>query len=87
MGSQPLAVKTDCFEGVLLQGDGEAAKKCKNSSACYVFRSPPHYAKYLKIAGFDELSLANNHARDFGEEGRTASMQALKSHGLHHTGR
>ena len=74
------------LEGVLLQ-DGEAAKKCKNSSACYVFRSPPHYAKYLKTAGFDVLSLANNHARDFGEEGRTASMQALDAVGLLHSGR
>ncbi len=74
------------LEGVLLNG-GEAAKKCKNSSSCYVFRSPPHYAKYLKLAGFDILSLANNHARDFGEEGRSASMQALDAVGLHHTGR
>lgn len=74
------------LEGVLLEG-GEAAKKCKNSTSCYVFRSPPYYAKYLKTAGFDVLSLANNHARDFGEEGRTASMQALDAAGLHHTGR
>jgi hypothetical protein len=74
------------LEGVLLEG-GEAAKKCKNSTSCYVFRSPPYYAKYLKVAGFDVLSLANNHARDFGEEGRTASMQALDAVGLHHTGR
>lgn len=74
------------LEGVLMEG-GEAAKKCKKSSSCYVFRSPPHYAKYLKIAGFDVLSLANNHARDFGEEGRTASMQALDTVGLFHSGR
>ncbi len=74
------------LEGVLLEG-GEAAKKCKNLSSCYVFRSPPYYAKYLKAAGFDVLSLANNHARDFGEEGRTATMQALDTVGLLHTGR
>ena len=74
------------LEGVLMEG-GEAAKKCKSSTSCYVFRSPPHYANYLKSAGFDVLSLANNHARDFGEEGRTASMQALTAAGLQHTGR
>ena len=74
------------LEGVLLEG-GTPAKKCKNSSSCYVFRSPPYYAKYLKKAGFDVLSLANNHARDFGEEGRIASMQALDSVQLRHTGR
>ena len=86
----PILKKADItfgnLEGVLLK-DGEAAKKCKKRSSCYVFRSPPHYAKYLKTAGFDVLSLANNHARDFGEEGRTASMQALDAVGLHHTGR
>lgn len=86
----PILSKADItfgnLEGVLVEG-GEAAKKCKNSNSCYVFRSPPHYAKYLKKAGFDVLSLANNHARDFGEEGRTASMQALAAVGLHHTGR
>ncbi|MDH5394967.1 MAG: CapA family protein [Gammaproteobacteria bacterium] len=74
------------LEGVLMEG-GTAAKKCKRSSSCYVFRSPPHYAGYLKKAGFDILSLANNHARDFGEEGRTATMAALNAAGLLHSGR
>ena len=74
------------LEGVLMEG-GIAAKKCKNSYSCYVFRSPPHYANYLKKAGFDVLSLANNHARDFGEEGRSASMAALDTVGLLHSGR
>jgi hypothetical protein len=74
------------LEGVLMQG-GVAAKKCKNSVSCYVFRSPPHYAHYLKTAGFDVLSLANNHARDFAEEGRSASMMALDAAGLLHSGR
>ena len=33
------------------------------------------------------MSLANNHARDFGEEGRDASMAALQAHGIRHSGR
>jgi len=33
------------------------------------------------------LSLANNHARDFGEEGRTATMHTLAAAGIHHSGR
>ncbi len=73
-------------EGVLLDG-GEPAKACNNPNACYLFRSPSRYAKHFADAGFDVLSLANNHARDFGEEGRTASMQALAAHGILHTGR
>lgn len=74
------------LEGVLMEG-GVAAKKCKNAYSCYVFRSPVHYAHYFKAAGFDVLSLANNHARDFGEEGRTATMKALDAVGLLHSGR
>ena len=74
------------LEGVLLDG-GEPAKKCKNLQACYVFRSPSVYADHFKTAGFDVMSLANNHARDFGEDGRTSSMEALAVVGIHHTGR
>ena len=74
------------LEGVLVDG-GEPAKKCKNPRACYLFRSPTRYAWHYRAAGFDVLSLANNHARDFGEEGRTSSMQAIAEAGMHHSGR
>jgi len=74
------------LEGVLMSG-GEAAKKCSNPQACYLFRSPPHYAQHLATAGFDVMSLANNHARDFGEAGRDASMAALDAAGIRHSGR
>lgn len=74
------------LEGVLVDG-GEPGKKCKNTSACYLFRSPTRYAVHYRLAGFDVLSLANNHARDFGEAGRTATMQALDGIGIRHSGR
>lgn len=74
------------LEGVLLDG-GEPGKKCSNPSACYLFRSPTRYAYHYRAAGFDVLSLANNHARDFGEEGRTSSMTAIAEAGMHHSGR
>lgn len=74
------------LEGVLVDG-GEPAKQCSNPSACYLFRSPTRYAQYFGAAGFDILSLANNHARDFGEDGRTSTMQALDDAGIHHSGR
>ena len=73
------------LEGVLLDG-GVPGKKCNNPDACYLFRSPSRYARYFVAAGFDVLSVANNHARDFGEEGRTATMQTLQSAGIHHSG-
>jgi poly-gamma-glutamate capsule biosynthesis protein CapA/YwtB (metallophosphatase superfamily) len=73
------------LEGVLIDG-GEPGKKCSNPNACYLFRSPSRYVEHLQAAGFDVMSLANNHARDFGEEGRLASMQTLTAAGLHHSG-
>src|SRR6056297_2864918 len=74
------------LEGVLLDG-GEPVKRCKNPSACWLFRSPTRYTGVYRDAGFDALSLANNHARDFGEEGRDASMAALDAAGIRHSGR
>jgi len=74
------------LEGVLLDG-GSPGKKCSNPAACYLFRSPTRYADHFKAAGFDVLSLANNHARDFDEQGRDSSMLAIAARGMHHSGR
>jgi poly-gamma-glutamate capsule biosynthesis protein CapA/YwtB (metallophosphatase superfamily) len=74
------------LEGVLMDG-GEPVKQCKNPDACYLFRSPARYAVRLADAGFDVMSLANNHARDFGEDGRNSSMAALDEAGILHSGR
>ena len=74
------------LEGVLMDG-GEPRKQCKNPQACYLFRSPARYGRHFVEAGFDVMSLANNHSRDFGEEGRTASMRNLANVGIKHTGR
>ncbi len=74
------------LEGVLVDG-GEPGKKCSNPDTCYLFRSPTRYAAHYRDAGFDVLSLANNHARDFGEEGRTSTMDAITAAGMLHSGR
>ncbi len=74
------------LEGVLVDG-GEPAKTCSNPQACYLFRSPTRYAEHFVNAGFDVMSVANNHARDFGELGRTETMQTLADAGILHTGR
>lgn len=74
------------LEGVLQDG-GEPRKVCTNPSACFLFRSPSRYATHFVNAGFDVLSLANNHSRDFGEAGRSATMHTLDSVGIAHSGR
>ena len=73
------------LEGVLLDGEGHP-KQCKDPASCYVFRSPEHYAAYLMDAGFDVLSVANNHVGDFGEPGRMATRRVLDSLGLYNAG-
>jgi poly-gamma-glutamate capsule biosynthesis protein CapA/YwtB (metallophosphatase superfamily) len=74
------------FEGVLLDG-GTPVKQCKTKGQCFLFRTPTRYAALLKMAGFKVMSLANNHARDFGEDGRTSSMAAMDAVGILQSGR
>ena len=74
------------LEGTLLDG-GKPVKQCQDPARCYLFRSPARYAVNFQQAGFDVVSLANNHARDFGEAGRSASMKSLDQVGIQHSGR
>jgi len=53
---------------------------------CYAFRVPTRYGKYLKEAGFDVMSLANNHAGDFGDYGRSSTRKVLDSLGIKYAG-
>src|SRR5690606_20458745 len=73
------------LEGVLLDSGG-TVKSCKDPKVCYAFRSPVSYVENLVRAGFDIMSLANNHAGDFGNEGRRSSIQTLDSVGIAHAG-
>ncbi len=73
------------LEGVLLDVGG-TPKTCRDPKVCYVFKSPTHYVKNLVDAGFDAMSLANNHAGDFGDAGRKSSMQTLEKAGIAHAG-
>jgi poly-gamma-glutamate capsule biosynthesis protein CapA/YwtB (metallophosphatase superfamily) len=73
------------LEGPL--ADGGISEKCGTGRPnCYAFRMPTHYGKYLKDAGFDVLSLANNHAADFGDAGRESTRETLDRLGIKHAG-
>ncbi len=65
------------LEGVILS-EGGTVKTCSNPDMCYAFRMPNHYVNYLKEAGFDILSIANNHIGDFGVKGRENTVKLLK---------
>lgn len=66
------------LEGALSNG-GKMSKKCTDTLKCYAFRMPEQYGLCLADAGFDILSLANNHSGDFGDYGRKRTMHILDS--------
>jgi len=73
------------LEGTLFDNDG-TPKSCNNPNVCYVFRMPSRYGTYLKQAGFDYLSIANNHSNDFGEIGIKKTMKNLDNLGIKYSG-
>lgn len=73
------------LEGTILDKGG-TPKRCSNPSLCYVFRSPESYVQHFANAGFDVLSIANNHSGDFGAAGRTRTKQVLDEAGIAYAG-
>lgn len=68
------------LEGVLI--DGGTAKHCNDPSVCYTFRMPESFVECFVNAGFDLISIANNHVNDFGQGGRTRTQEVLTEAGL-----
>ncbi len=73
------------LEGTLFDGEG-TPKTCNDSSKCYVFRTPASYIRHFDDAGFDVLSIANNHSGDFGPTGRKGTKAVLKNAGIAYAG-
>ncbi len=73
------------LEGSFLD-KGDPAKKCRDTTICYLFRMPERYAGALNVAGFDIMSLANNHFGDFGMPSRRTTMKLLDSLGIEYAG-
>ncbi len=69
------------LEGTMFDGEG-TPKTCNDSSKCYVFKSPASYVRHFSDAGFDVLSIANNHSGDFGPAGRRGTKAVLKNAGI-----
>lgn len=53
-----------------------------STGRAYAFEMPPSYVEYLKEAGFNIVSTANNHARDFGERGYEDTRKFLSEAGI-----
>lgn len=74
------------LEGSLLDGGSPAHYKLHQRSKAYLFRMPTAYAGVFKNAGFNLLSLANNHIGDFGDTGRMSTTRVLDSIGINYGG-
>ncbi|MFT5749321.1 MAG: hypothetical protein ACI93S_000576, partial [Ancylomarina sp.] len=61
-------------------------KRCQDTANCYAFRSPDFLFKHIADAGFDVLSMANNHSGDLGIPGRLNTIEQTEKHGLNHVG-
>lgn len=72
-------------EGVLIDTGGKA-KFCGNSTSCFTFRMPTRFVKNLVDAGFDFMSVANNHANDFGPVGTKSTQLTLRNAGIAYAG-
>ncbi len=72
------------LEGVLADPRAPGLRpKCDGARPrCFAFRMPPAFAETLAAAGFDVVSLANNHAHDFGPAGLDTTRAALTRAGL-----
>jgi hypothetical protein len=73
------------LEGVLLDKGG-IPKHCSNPDICYTFRMPERYVAHLLDAGYDAVSIANNHMNDFGEAGYLSTMRVLKERDIAYAG-
>ena len=71
------------LEGAICDG-GQSTKG--NGPNSYSFRTPTSYAHLLSEAGFDFMSMANNHANDFGLEGITSTERCLDEQGIKYAG-
>jgi poly-gamma-glutamate capsule biosynthesis protein CapA/YwtB (metallophosphatase superfamily) len=74
------------LEGTLLDVGDPAHFKLHQRSKGYLFRMPVGYGSVLKNAGFNVLSLANNHINDFDRKGRNSTTRTLDSLGIHYAG-
>ncbi len=67
------------YEGTLSRG---GSARCSGGPRCFIFQAPPERARNLRAAGFDVMSLANNHGLDMGTDARRQTVRALEGVGI-----
>jgi poly-gamma-glutamate synthesis protein (capsule biosynthesis protein) len=80
----PYALVSHLLTGDIVFGNLEGALTDRGEPwpKSYNFRTPPRFAVGLAEAGFDVVSLANNHSMDYGEIGLLDTISAIDNAGL-----
>ena len=66
--------------------EGPISDKGQKVGSIYSFRADPKAVEGLKYAGFDILSVANNHIFDYGREAMEDTFKRLKEAGIEYVG-
>ncbi len=66
--------------------EGPISAKGTNMGSMYSFRADPRAIEGLLYAGFDVLSIANNHIWDYGAEAFKETLQILGDNGIRYIG-
>ncbi|GGI23069.1 metallophosphatase [Pedobacter mendelii] len=74
------------LEGCFLNSGNSTKCNGINPNNCYAFRMPERYAGIYKKAGFNVMSIANNHVGDFDAKGRKNTVRILDSLQIHYAG-
>lgn len=69
------------FECAVVTCDAKPIEKCGPNIKC-----TPNGVSAVKYAGFDCVTLANNHFRDFGNDGVKETLSVLDEQGVEHVG-
>ena len=74
------------FEGPVAGADKGYSTSCFNDGIPFYLNFPKEYAEAVKRAGFDLVTIANNHLLDQGIAGMYHTLNELDSLGLDHVG-
>ncbi len=83
---EPTAAILDVADIAFCNLESPISGRGKPLNKRYAFNAPPEAAKGLRIAGFDIVSLANNHCLDYGDVALEDTMTYLVSQGIHVAG-
>jgi poly-gamma-glutamate capsule biosynthesis protein CapA/YwtB (metallophosphatase superfamily) len=71
---------------VLGNQEGPIARDAKKLVRNHSYKVDPQHTRVLRRAGFNVMTLANNHLLDCGREGVRETLNSLRKHGIHAIG-